>query len=399
MKKEFAFNFDNTSIESARIGILDTPHGTVHTPNFIFCGTKGSIKGLPSHQVQETGAEIILANTYHLMLNPGSEHIKLHGGLHKFMNWKGPMLTDSGGYQVFAMGHGSVSAEIKKGQCRTLPRSLLSISEEQVVFKSYLDGSIVTLSPEKATNIQKILGADIIMQFDECTPFHVDKKYTANSMHRSIRWGNRCIKEFQKHDNNTQVMYGIAQGGIYEDLRKESATRISEQKFWGNAIGGSLGSNKNQMHDIVALTSTLLKSTRPIHLLGIGDIPDIFWGIRQGIDTFDCVHPTRIARHGCAIVPGHIEPNLKLNIKNKRFSIEDIALDPNCTQICCTQHSRAYIHYLFKAKELLGMYLLTLHNIAQMVRLMQDIRKGLLSSLQSHSNKTFLEVEKFWLGK
>lgn len=399
----FQATFTATPINAARTGIIHTPHGIVSTPNFIFCGTKASIKSLPAHQVKEAGAEIILANTYHLLIYPGAEHISKRGGLHTFMNWQGPMLTDSGGYQVFAMGHGSVSAEIKKGQGRTLPKSLLSISEEGVSFRSYYNGSHIFLSPEIATHTQQLLGADLFMQFDECTPFHIDKSYTKTAMQRSIRWGDRCIDAFKINDNETQAMYGIIQGGTFKDLRKESAERVLGQNFWGNAIGGSLGADKSQMHDVVAMSSEMLSSERALHLLGIGDIVDIFWGVRQGIDTFDCVHPTRIARHACAIVPASIHPKGRLNLKNKQYAEESLPIDTHCKQICCTHHTRAYIHYLFKAKELLGLYLLTLHNIAQMSRLMKEIQTALHRDREDYENRKapshFKRLESFWVSK
>lgn len=396
--ENFIADFEYAPVARARVGRIVTPHGEITTPNFVFCGTKASVKCVPTHQVREVGAEIILANTYHLMVNPGADYVQQRGGLHKFMNWEGPMLTDSGGYQVFAMGHGSVSAEIKKGQGRTLPKSLLKISEDGVSFRSYLDGSCMFLSPEVATMTQQKLGADLFMQFDECTPFHVDKKYTAQSMRRSLRWGQRCIDEFSKRDDGTQAMYGIVQGGVYEDLRRESVFEVNQQNFWGTAIGGSLGENRTQMHEVVEMTAELLGRTRPIHLLGIGDIPDIFWGVRQGIDTFDCVHPTRIARHACAIVPAVVHPSTKLNLKNQQYRTEDIPMDENCTQMCCQHYTRAYINYLFKAKELLGMYLVTLHNIAQMVRLMKDIQTALKRDIETQSTSHYEKAEKFWMG-
>ena len=400
MYDNFNFTFTPTPVTHARLGTLSTPHGSITTPNFIFCGTKASIKGLPAHQAAHAGADIILANTYHLMIKPGADHIEKRGGLHKFMNWHGPMLTDSGGYQIFAMGHGSVSAEIKKGQGRSLPKSLLSISEEGVTFKSYLDGSKIFLSPEIATITQQKLGADLFMQFDECTPFNVDKKYTEDAMQRSLRWGDRCIDTFKKNPSN-QAMYGIMQGGIYPDLRLNSAERIATQEFWGSAIGGSLGANKEQMYDIIALATALLQNTqhkRPIHLLGIGDIPDIFWGVAQGIDTFDCVHPTRIARHACAIVPANISASRKINIKNTSCAHEDIPIDPQCIQDCCKYYTRAYIHHLFKTKELLGMYLLTLHNIAQMARVMHEIQVSLEEAQKLESAAPFNALKTYWCG-
>lgn len=395
MYNDFSFTYNTTTPHSARVGTIHTPHGSIPTPNFIFCATKASIKGIPAHQMEQLGVDVILSNTYHLMLNPGSSHIAARGGLHKFMNWNKPLLTDSGGYQVFSMGHGSISKEIKKGSGRKLPNTLLSITEEGVTFKSYINGSTHLLTPEKAITIQQQLGADLVMQFDECTPYHVDKSYTRKAMQRSIRWGDRCLTQF-KHSPSPQALYAILQGGVYQDLRKESGAMILEQDFWGNAIGGSLGKDKTEMFDVIAHSTQLLDRNKPIHLLGIGDIPDIFWGVKQGIDTFDCVHPTRCARHGHAIVPAAVHPTRKLNLFNAQYAHEDSPMDDKCRQFCCTHYSRAYIHHLFKAKELLGMYLLSIHNIAQMSRLMQDIR---LCVSQSSSNTTeaLEKLEKFWL--
>lgn len=303
--EKFHFNIHHQSTTSkARTGLLSTPHGTIQTPNFIFCATKAAMKATTVDQVAAEGSQIILSNTYHLMISPGSELIDKLGGLHKFMGWNGPMLTDSGGYQIFSMGHGSVSSEIKgKRQFENWERTLIKIDEEGAVFRSYLDGSIHHLTPEKSMIVQRQLGADLIVVLDECTPFNVDKLYTEESMHRSHRWGRRCLQEFCKlnHDGK-QALYGIIQGGIYEDLRKISADFVNNENFFGIAIGGSLGATKQDMHQIVSMTRKFIRDDRPIHLLGIGGIRDIFHGVRQGIDTFDCVHPTRLGRHGGALV-------------------------------------------------------------------------------------------------
>lgn len=302
------FSFEVTqSVDSskARLGRLHTPHGTVETPNFIFCATKAAMKATTMSQLREEGTQFILSNTYHLMLTPGSEIVEKMGGLQKFTGWNGPMLTDSGGYQIFSMGFGSVSNEIKgKRDTEALGwnQTLLSITEDGATFRSYVDGIIHHLTPEKSMEVQRQLGADLIVVLDECTPFNVDKEYTEMSMQRSHRWAIRSLNEFLRTASGKQALYGIVQGGVYDDLRDESTAFINETPFFGIAIGGSLGANKKEMHRIVRYTRERLRNDRPIHLLGIGGIRDIFHGVRQGIDTFDCVHPSRIARHGGALV-------------------------------------------------------------------------------------------------
>lgn len=307
------FDFELTKVASdskARIGALSTPHGVVHTPNFVFCATKAAMKAVTPEQLRAEDAQIILSNTYHLMLTPGAELVAKMGGLQKMTGWKGPMLTDSGGYQIFSMGYGSVSNEIKgKRDSENLGwnKTLLNIDEQGATFRSYIDGSIHTLTPEKSIDIQRQLGADLIVVLDECTPFNVTKDYTADSMRRSHRWALRCLDHFQTAAKTSanglpQALYGIIQGGVYEDLRQESCDFVNTHGFFGLAIGGSLGATKKDMHEIVAYTRSLLRDDRPVHLLGIGGVRDIFHGVRCGIDTFDCVHPTRLGRHGGALV-------------------------------------------------------------------------------------------------
>lgn len=306
--ENFAFEVKAlASGSAARAAVITTPHGRVETPNFVFCATKAAMKAITTHQLREEGTQFCLSNTYHLMLTPGPDIVEKMGGLQKMTGWNGPMLTDSGGYQIFSMGYGSVSNEIKgrRGLANSNDwnQTLLSINEEGAVFKSYVDGSIHKLTPELSIEIQRKLGADLIVVLDECTPFHVDKNYTAESMNRSHRWAERCIKEFKRTHTNRQALYGIVQGGIYPDLRDVSVKFVNEQPFFGMAIGGSLGGTKKDMYDIVAYTRRIMRNDRPIHLLGIGGVRDIFHGVRLGIDTFDCVHPTRLARHGGALVP------------------------------------------------------------------------------------------------
>jgi queuine tRNA-ribosyltransferase len=339
------------------------------------------------------GTQIILSNTYHLMLNPGADHIERMGGLHQFMGWSGPLLTDSGGFQIFSLGHGSVAAEIKGRRDTKRPQTLLTITEEGAKFKSYLDGSLRFLTPEISMGVQRKLGVDFAVMLDECTPFHVDKTYTAESMHRSHRWGQRSLSEFKRHDTGHQKVYGIVQGGIYPDLRIESCQFVNDHDFFGIAIGGSLGQNKDQMHDVVGITMATLRQDRPIHLLGIGGISDIFNGVRYGIDTFDCVHPTRLARHGGALVKPkyNIHPDREhINLNNATYKHATDPIENDCPCYTCSHFSKGYVHYLLKVKELLALQLLTLHNVSFMNRLMANIRMGIQTG-------TLDTIEKEWI--
>lgn len=389
------FSFTPTHLhENARCGELVCPHGTIQTPAFIFCATKGAIKGLTPTQMKAEGTQFILSNTYHLMIAPGADHIEKMGGLHKFMGWDGPLLTDSGGFQIFSLGHGSVAEEIKGNRQANRGKTLLKITEEGAKFRSYSDGSLHLLTPEKSMEIQRKLGVDFAVVLDECTPFHVDKNYTARSMRMSHRWAARSMAEYKKHDNGTQKVYGIIQGGIYPDLRQESCEFANDQDFFGIAIGGSLGQNKDQMHEAVGTAMATLRRDRPVHLLGIGGVSDIFNGVKNGIDTFDCVHPTRLARHGGALVKGKNNPsgNRKehLNLMNARYKEDATPIESDCTCHTCQNFSKAYIHYLLKVKEPLAMQLLLTHNVSFMNRLMQDIRQGI-------QNKNLDTIEKNWV--
>ncbi|MCV3769799.1 MAG: tRNA-guanine transglycosylase, partial [Wolbachia pipientis] len=257
-----------------RVGIIKTPSGNIETPAFIFCATKAAIKVADIGRISEAGTQAILSNTYHLMLQPGEDTVEKLGGLHKMIGWKGPILTDSGGYQIFSLGHGSVSEEIKG--IRKKQKTLVKINEDGAIFRSYINGKIYCLTPEKSMQIQQKLGADLILVLDECTPFHVSKEYTQKSMLMSHKWAKRSLNEFEKKNDDKQVLYGISQGGIYQDLRRESCDFINDLPFFGQAIGGSLGQSKEQMYDTIFSTMKHLKKTRPTHLLGIGGIVDIF---------------------------------------------------------------------------------------------------------------------------
>jgi queuine tRNA-ribosyltransferase len=399
------FSFEITARDPksrARIGSLKTPHGTIQTPNFIFCATKATLKGVTMEQTVTTGAQIILANTYHLMLQPGHKLVAKHGGLHKFMGWNGPMLTDSGGFQIFSLGHGSVASEIK-GKRQFTSRTPVKITEEGARFQSYIDGKPIMLTPELSIQVQRGLGADLILVLDECTPYHVDKTYTARSMEMSHRWAIRSLAEFNREDNGSQALYGIVQGGIYDDLRRISADFVAQTPFFGQAVGGSLGASKEQMHEVVGICAQYLAPDRPTHLLGIGGISDIWNGVELGMDTFDCTHPTRIARHGGALIhPSENDEDLSsiahsngrehLNLKNARFKEDLSPIDKNCPCYCCQNFSRAYLQHLMKAKELLVGQLLTIHNLTFMNRFALHIRESI-------QNGTFAEAKRAWMSQ
>lgn len=389
------FRFDITHRDAgtkARCGQLHTPHGVIETPNFVFCATKGAMKSVTTQQLLEAGADIILSNTYHLYVQPGPDLVAKHGGLHGFLNWDKPMLTDSGGFQIFSLGHGGVASEIKGNRQLFAQKTLKKINEEGAVFRSYLDGKTHCLTPESSIDIQRKLGADIILVLDECTPFHSDKKYTERSMHRSHRWEKRSLEEFIRGDDGRQALYGIVQGGIYPDLRKESASFVANEDFFGQAVGGSLGGTKGQMHEVVGMAAEYLNPTRPTHLLGIGGISDIWNGASLGMDTFDCVHPTRLARHGGALIhPSMGEGRDHLNLKNARFAEDMSPIDPTCSCYACRNYTRSYIHYLMKAKENLSGTLLSIHNVAFMCRLVKIVRDSI-------KNGFFEQVKREWLG-
>ena len=367
----------------ARVGVLKTVHGNLETPAFIFCGTKATVKGVLPSSLIETNTQIILSNTYHLMLQPGSEVIANSGGLQKFTNWNGPMMTDSGGYQIFSLGHGSVSEEIKGKNLTGRNKSLLKITEEGASFKNYLNGDKILLTPEKSIDIQRDLGADLIFVLDECTPYNVDKNYTKKSMHMTHRWAKRCMENF-KSDNKKYVaengsagkqkLYGIIQGGVYEDLRKQACEEICSMNFDGLAIGGSLGGTKEQMYEVFDFCSLSIDNSRPVHVLGIGGLDDILEGVSRGFDTFDCVSPTRIARHGVML-----SKNKKkgINLNNSSFKNDHSPLDENSEINIGRNYSKAYIHHLFKSNEILGMTILSIYNIWFMNNFLMQIRKSI----------------------
>ena len=300
------------------------------------------------------------------------------------------MLTDSGGFQIFSLGHGSVAEEVKGNRQKNSANLLLEISEEGARFRSYLDGSEHTLTPESSIDIQRRLGPDLVVVLDECTPYHVDRDYTARSLALTHRWADRSLSEFERGANGRQALYGILQGGVYEDLREEAAAFVLSRPFFGHAIGGCLGADAAQMLEVVGYAMQHLDSGRPVHLLGIGGARDIWTAVALGIDTFDCVAPTRIARHGWALARGAGVKN-RLNLRNARFRDDAGPLESECSCQACSHYSRAYIHHLFKAGEILGIQLLTLHNIAFMTRLMKTIREAIAAGNLAAAENAWFE--------
>ena len=368
----------------ARAGVLRTPHGDVPTPAFVPLATKATVRGLVPAEVEEIGYSMVLGNTFHLHQAPGDELIAQAGGLHRFMRWERPIITDSGGFQVFSMGHGNVADEIKgrRPAGRQEGGAIVSIEEEGVTYRSYVDGSERFMGPETSMEIQANLGSDIALVFDECTPFHVDRDYTARSTERSHRWLGRCLDWHEARGPEGQLVYGIVQGGVYEDLRAASADEVAASAADGIAIGGSLGEDKAQMYEVVDWATARLGGPhehRPRHLLGIGEVDDLVRGVELGIDSFDCVMPTRLGRHGVALVP---DPEnrwrLDLTTARQRGSREPLMEGCPCPA-CAIGYERGYLHYMARARELTAMRLLTLHNLAFLARVMTRLREAIIA--------------------
>lgn len=378
---------------AARLGRLATPHGVIETPAFIFCATKASIKALAPDQAAAAGTQIILGNTYHLMLQPGAELVERMGGLHRFMGWERPMLSDSGGFQVFSLGHGGVAEEIKGNRAQGRPSTLIEITEEGAAFRAYTDGSRRLMTPETCIELQRQLGTDLVVVFDECTAYHDGKDYTARAMQRTHRWADRGLAAFERRHDGRQALYGVVQGGVFSDLRREGAAFLASRAFFGNAVGGCFGADRPQLLEVVAASMQALDRTRPTHLLGIGGVRDIWAAAALGVDSFDCVNPTRYARHGRALARQAVAAGggEHLNLRNARFRDDPEPLEPDCPCPACTRFCRAYIHHLLKAGEMLAHQLLTVHNVTFMNRLMAEIRAALAAG-------RFAEVRRAWLG-
>jgi queuine tRNA-ribosyltransferase len=362
---------------AARAGVLHTAHGPIETPAFIPLATKGTVRGLESREVAELGYELILGNTYHLFVSPGPDRIAAAGGLHRFMGWERALITDSGGFQVFSLAHGGVANEVKgKGRPGGDRGSVVSIGEEGVRFRSYKDGRSLFLSPEVSMEVQAKLGSDIALVFDECTPYHADRDYTARSMERTHRWLDRCLEWHQRHGPERQALFGIVQGGVHEDLRRESAQVVSEAGVDGIAIGGTLGRDKEEMRGVLELTAPPLPEETPKHLLGIGDVDDLLAGIALGLDVFDCAIPTRLARHGTALIPDP-ENRFRLDLRKSGWEGDRDPIVEGCPCPACQHHDRDYLSYLSRAEELTAVRLLCLHNLTFLRHLLTNARKAI----------------------
>lgn len=370
----FRFELLHRSAKSrARVGRIHTPHGIIDTPNFVAVGTNGTIKALDNAMIHDIGLQLMFCNTYHLLLQPGTEIVKKAGGLHKFINRKMPIITDSGGFQVFSLAYGSVADELKSRGTKKQGGSVLKITEEGVLFRSYRDGAKVMLTPEVSIQAQKDLGADIIIPFDELPPYHISADSLKASLARTHRWEKRSLDAHLQNPQG-QAMYAVIHGGIDPVLRKESCEYLTNLAFDGFAIGGSVGKNKEEMHNLLAYTMPLLPEEKPNHLLGIGDLPSIERSIPLGIDTFDSSYPTRASRHGILFTQqGNV------NITKVENSSHFGPIEEGCSCPTCTRFTRAYLHHLFKAGELTSMSLATAHNLHYMVQLMQRYRDGIMN--------------------
>ncbi len=384
---------------AARAGVLTLPHGTVETPVFMPVGTQATVKGLTPDDLEALGARILLANTYHLYLRPGPEIIARLGGLHRLMAWSRPILTDSGGYQVFSLGFGREHgvgkiAKIFPAEAPPAERKppaapagrgharLTRIDDDGVTFTSHIDGSTHRLTPERSIAIQEALGADVALAFDECTSPLAGYAYTRQALARTHRWAERCLAAHTRRD---QALFGIVQGGEYRDLREESARFIGALPFDGVAIGGSLGQSKADMHRVLEWTVPLLPPAWPRHLLGIGEPEDLFAAIGRGIDMFDCVAPTRLGRHGVLYVPTG-----RLHIANAAYREDPAPVQADCTCYTCRHFSRAYLRHLFVANEMLGPRLATIHNLHFLSALVRQIRQSILEDRFVAFQTTFL---------
>ena len=350
----FSFTVDQTDQSTgARAGLLETPHGAIATPVFMPVGTQATVKTLAADEVAELGVEIVLGNTYHLYLRPGDTMLQQFGGLHRFMGWSRPILTDSGGFQVWSLG------------------DRRTIDEDGVTFRSHLDGSAHRFTPERAMEIQARIGADIVMAFDECSAYGVTHDYAVAAMERTHRWLERCIAAASRED---QALFGIVQGNLFADLREQSATFVASQPVAGFGIGGlSVGEPKAQMYGILERTTAALPADRPRYLMGVGAPEDLIEGVRRGVDMFDCVLPTRLGRHGAAFTPSG-----RINLLNARWATDERPIEDGCDCLACRRYSRAYLRHLFRADEALGPRLATLHNLRFLTRLMAQTRQAII---------------------
>jgi queuine tRNA-ribosyltransferase len=369
-KASFSFQCQaSCSQTKARAGVFTTPHGWVETPRFMPVGTLATVKTLTPEQLEAAGSQMVLANTYHLHLQPGEDIVKQAGGLHRFMGWNGPILTDSGGFQVFSLS-----------QLRT-------ITEEGVMFRSPRDGRMINLTPERSIEIQNALGADVIMAFDECPPYPAERSEVEAATERTYRWLKRCIEAHARPVD--QALFGIVQGGVYLDLRRAAAQSLVSLDLPGYAIGGvSVGEPAEFIHQIVEATAPYLPVDKPRYLMGVGTYREMARAIASGVDLFDCVIPTRLGRHGAALVQGE-----RWNLKNARFREDFTPLDASCPCYGCQNFSRAYLSHLVRCKEVLGYTLLSLHNVTELIRFTQQIRAAILGDRFATEFARWLDIE------
>lgn len=398
--KDFKFEIIKKDKKSkARVGKITTAHGIINTPAFVAVGTQGTVKGLSPKDLQETGTQILFGNTYHLHLRPGEDIIKNFGGLGKFMSWKGPTITDSGGFQVFSLGQVTMKLT-EEGEGTEV--KLVNITDEGVMFRSHIDGSKHMFTPEISIEIQKKLGADLILAFDECAPQPSTYEYTKEAMERTHKWAMRSLKASQGKQCHPwqQALYGIIQGGVFQDLREESAKFISNlalsgtEGFDGIAIGGvAVGESKKEMREAVDWSYPFLPENKPRHLLGIGEVDDIFDVIERGMDTFDCVIPTRFGRYGIVFISppvGNLNNRFRIDLNKVAFSKDQSPIDKGCLCSVCQNFTRGYLHHLFRANELLAYRLASYHNMFFINNLVKEIRESLLED-------RFVQMKKEWL--
>ena len=389
---------------AARVGRITTAHGVIDTPAFVPVGTQATVKSLTPQDLKEIGVQIFFGNTYHLHLRPGEDVVKKFGGLGKFMGWDGPTMTDSGGFQVFSLGrektrkNNAKDAKNEKGEDEIKPQSV-KITEDGVVFRSHLDGSLHEFTPEKSIKIQKKLGADIILAFDECSPYPSTHQYAKQAMERTHRWAQRSLAESNVQSEKFKVktyqsLYGIIQGGVYKDLREESTRFISSLPFDGIAIGGvAVGESKKEMRDVLDWTVPLLPEDKPRHLLGVGEVDDIFEIIERGIDMFDCVIPTRLGRTGFVLVSppdGNLKNRFKIDITKSEFAKDKRPLSGGCTCYVCQNFTRGYTNHLFRSRELLAYRLASYHNLYFINDIIKKIREAIKEG-------RFKQFKKEWL--
>jgi queuine tRNA-ribosyltransferase len=393
LKFKIEKKLDNTL---GRVGVISTPHGDIETPAFVTVGTKGTVKALSPEQVKDLGAQVVLANTYHLYLQPHDYVIRDAGGIHKFMNWSGPTMTDSGGFQVFSLGAAYGKNISKVTSAENAPLLLPENGEDEVVkiatidhdgvtFKSIIDGSLHYFTPERSIEIQHNIGADIIFAFDECTSPNEPLRYQQEALDRTHRWAKKSLEYHKSKDNSErQSLFGIVQGGRFEELRKESAKVLSEMDFDGYGIGGSFA--KEDMGTAVKWVNEILPEEKPRHLLGIGEPEDLFMAVENGCDLFDCVAPTRIARNGQVYTK-----NGKENLLNNKFIEDFTPIDEGCDCYTCKNYSRAYLAHLFRAKEMFAATLASIHNLYFIINLVKKMRESMLDDTFHEFKNEFLE--------